>query len=280
MTYTEDARGPRLHGDGGLLTGFTLIEISIVIAIIGLLIGGIVLARDLIKTAEIRSVIADVARFQKAIVNFREKYNYLPGDFPDAESFWDTDAGGCPNNVPSAAKAETCDGDGIGTIGNSTTAGVASNQTEWHRAWQHLANAGFIEGQYSGIRGIAGNAESFVFGTNAPPSKIMGCGWVLQYIINTAGDANNFAHMQKHRLLLTQGGADVSWPPCIVPDDALDFDTKIDDGLPASGKVIDKKGNVAGLHHRYCATTNVASTALYNITYDGPACGPTIALGF
>src|SRR5688572_15781543 len=39
-------------------SGFTLIELSIVLVIIGLLVGGVLVGRDLIMAAEIRSVVS------------------------------------------------------------------------------------------------------------------------------------------------------------------------------------------------------------------------------
>ncbi|MGE0754472.1 MAG: type II secretion system protein [Alphaproteobacteria bacterium] len=60
--------------------GFTLIELSIVLVIIGLIVGGVLVGRDMITAAEIRSAVAQVEKYQTAVNTFRTKYNGLPGD--------------------------------------------------------------------------------------------------------------------------------------------------------------------------------------------------------
>ena len=58
--------------------GFTLIELSIVLVIIGLIVGGVLLGRDLIHAAEVRSVISDVERFRTAALTFQENMVACP----------------------------------------------------------------------------------------------------------------------------------------------------------------------------------------------------------
>ena len=61
-------------------TGFTLIELSIVIVIIGLVVGGIVVGRELIKGAEIRAMLSQKDRYMLAVNIFKQKYNAIPGN--------------------------------------------------------------------------------------------------------------------------------------------------------------------------------------------------------
>src|SRR4051812_2089092 len=63
---------------------FTLIELSIVLVIIGLIIGGILVGEDLIESARQRKFISEVDQIKASVNVFKVKYNYWPGDFPQA----------------------------------------------------------------------------------------------------------------------------------------------------------------------------------------------------
>ena len=60
--------------------GFTLIELSIVLVIVGLLVGGVLVGQDLIRAAKIRSQIGQIEQFTLASQAFRLKYDSKPGD--------------------------------------------------------------------------------------------------------------------------------------------------------------------------------------------------------
>jgi prepilin-type N-terminal cleavage/methylation domain-containing protein len=60
--------------------GFTLVELAIVLVIIGLLIGGILVAQSMIATVKIQRQIRDILQYEIAINNFKNNYRYYPGD--------------------------------------------------------------------------------------------------------------------------------------------------------------------------------------------------------
>ena len=62
--------------------GFTLIELSMVVAIIALLLGGILGAQSLIGSAKAKDVIAIVEDLRAATAMFKKRYGYFPGDLP------------------------------------------------------------------------------------------------------------------------------------------------------------------------------------------------------
>ncbi len=74
----------------GKKSGFTLIELSITLVIIGLIVGGVLVGKDLIKAAEARSITKQIEQYRAAINAFKLKYNAIPGDMNNAESIWGT----------------------------------------------------------------------------------------------------------------------------------------------------------------------------------------------
>lgn len=59
--------------------GFTLIELSIVLVIIGLIVGGMLVGQDLINAAKVRAEFSQMEKLDAAVNTFRLKYNALPG---------------------------------------------------------------------------------------------------------------------------------------------------------------------------------------------------------
>jgi len=74
--------------------GFTLIELSIALVIIGLIIGGILAGKELIRTAELRNTLSKEQSFEQAIATFKLKYNCLPGDCARGTQFFDNSENG------------------------------------------------------------------------------------------------------------------------------------------------------------------------------------------
>ena len=99
--------------------GFTLVELSIVIIIIGFLIAGIAAGNSLIKQAKLNTVISEQQTYLAALNAFKDRYGYYPGDFSNAEAYWPTTVSG--------------DGDGIIILVN-----------EGFQLWEHLIAANMI----------------------------------------------------------------------------------------------------------------------------------------
>jgi prepilin-type N-terminal cleavage/methylation domain-containing protein len=104
-------------------SGFTLIEIAIVLVIIGLLLGGILKGQELITSARVRNLIAQLDGTKAAFFGFQDRYRALPGDFTLATT-----------QVPGASTPGNGDGQIVGT--------------ESVAVWDHLSHAGFINGTY------------------------------------------------------------------------------------------------------------------------------------
>lgn len=127
---------------------FSLVELSIVLVILGLLTGGILAGQSLIRAAELRSITSDFSRYLTATQTFRDKYMAIPGDMNNAVSFWNrqiNQAWCLPTSGATVTTPGTCNGDGDGVI---EFAGAASQSSEFAQFWRQLAFAGLVEGDY------------------------------------------------------------------------------------------------------------------------------------
>lgn len=222
-------------------TGFTLIEMSIVLVIIGLLIGGIITGQSLIKTAELQSVISDMQTYKQAYNIFKTKYNCIPGDCARATELFgaaNSDFNACAAlTTPSTGKL-TCNGNGNGQIGGS----IVTTQYETFRFWQHLVNANLIKGNYTGVAGSLGGFDA-VPGINTPVASIVGTGFDIIYWDTATGNSANYAMNYGNVFSFgkkLQGLALGFGEGVFTPKEAFAIEKKIDDGFPATGFLIAK----------------------------------------
>jgi len=251
--------------------GFTLLELSIVMVIIGLIIAGILSATSMIRNAQIRSMLSEEDSHIKAIKQFQDKYLALPGDMPNASGYW-----------PGAGN-----GAGIGTIGSSSLTASLSNTGDWFLAWQHLADAGFIHGIYTGVNG-SGGANEATIGVNVPGSRLPSAGWTVNYYLYPNNGTNSFSGAlwpDQYGHLLNLGGfvaTDYTKGAVLTAAEASIIDQKIDDGYPGSGNVRAWRTSVLP----NCIGGTVADgagtqyTATYNTLYSTNACSLVFLLGF
>lgn len=260
-------------------SGMTLIELAIVLIVIGLLAGGIMIGKDLLVSHRLQTAIHEVEKFKIAINSFKSKYDYLPGDLPNATHYWGADSN-CPttatNTVP---KKETCNGNGNGTIGNFTEADPADQSAtyyEWYRAWQHLANAGLIPGQYSGVTGSV-NYEDEVEGINVPMLDHNGAGVTLMYFVSFAGDIGYYPATYRHRLMVgwEDLGTGAMTKFAFTPREAYFIDSKLDDGMPGGGTILSFNTSKAAT-----CPDDATIPSPYKTAYTYPACSLIFILGY
>lgn len=246
--------------------GFTLLELSIVLIVIGLLVGGIVTGKSIIRNARLQSVITDVERYTSAVQMFREKYKEFPGDMPNATDMWGTDA--CPDTANIVPKGITCNGNGNTFIGDSRRTADQTHilYTETIRAWQHLSNGKFINETYNGSTSSRNN--NLDPGINIPKSKIQSAGFALRYAMSGSA-ANVYFSNYGHIFVYGAIGAGVTASPVnpvLYASEAESIDSKMDDGMPGTGKVLSFKPALAATPN--CATSADEKTAEYKISSD------------
>lgn len=222
--------------------GFSLVELSIVLVILGLLVGGILAGQSLIRAAELRAVSSEKDRFTTALGAFRDKYFALPGDFSKATDFGWANGG---------------NGNGNGMIEASATAA----QNEASTFWTHLSSAGLIEGNFTNVP----NTTAFTLGTHNPRSKINTAGWNVLYLGNiVAANTDHFPGTYGNALFFGANGAAGAYSlpgEVIKPEEAWNLDTKVDDGRPDLGGVLTMESD-----------TTCGTTAGYVLTQTGNTC--------
>ena len=119
-------------------SGFTLVEIAIVLVIIGLLLGGVLKGQELINSAKIKNVANDLNGISTAVYAYQDRFKALPGD--------DLSAGGATGRWTTSFS-----GNGNTTIEGAFNADAAAlvfaaGTAETLKFWQHLRLAGFVGG--------------------------------------------------------------------------------------------------------------------------------------
>ncbi len=234
--------------------GFTLLELSIVLVIIGLIIGGITAGASLIRSAELNSVLKEKGNYLLAVSTFKLKYNALPGDMKNAELYWGTaNAADASCITTKSTTQSTCNGNGDGILQYS------SRSNEYFRFWQHLSNAQIIQGQFNGASRDSSNIFSSELGVNVPRSTVSGAGWMSIYLGKPSSSGDWLDGTYNNSLIFgSESPSSYTYLPILTPSEAMAIDIKSDDGNAGKGNI------VAG---RYTICTNASNSADINAEY-------------
>ncbi len=213
--------------------GFTLIELSIVMVIIGLVISGVLVGKTLIKTAEIRKNISTLEGYGSAVNSFKLKYNCLPGDCTNITQIF-----------PTGTYAGNGNGDGL--INNWPNESMTANDS--------LVLAGFVK------------KEQVVVAYGHGQGNYLGCyngGYGYLYFADLLSIDVDFGWIYGSPFVLPAGTKKgvtftcATWDngggigqPVISANDARAIDIKLDDGLPQSGKFLSQS------YSGFCNTGN------------------------
>lgn len=249
--------------------GFTLVELSIVIIIIGFLIAGIAAGTSLIKQAELNSVVRDFQSYQTAYNNFLGRYSKAPGDFNGAVAIW------TQTNIRTT------------TSGNGDGNGIIDTVDESWMAWKHLSLANMIS---SGIAVVpASAAVAPTIGTNVPASKVTGAGYMMVQGLSTlvdsgtalTGDANFWDDGRTNAVFLA-AGPDASGfllGGAVKAEDAFNIDKKLDDGqISGSTFTGAKTGSVRAVGSDATGCVDATTTTQYTVDQTTTSCIVGIAL--
>lgn len=178
-------------------SGFTLIEIAIVLVIVGLLLGGVLQGQQLIENSRVRAAVNDFNGVPAAAFSYNDRYRRFPGD--DGILGTLTARGGAWANV-------TAGGNNNGTL-DGAIANTFNPTGELLGFFQHLRASGFIPGNpaTTGSAALPQNPFGGLIGVNSSLIQGMPAG-VNKICMNNVGGAA-----------------------------ALALDGRLDDGVPNTG---------------------------------------------
>lgn len=190
--------------------GFTLVELAIVLLIIALMIASVLAGKELVRSAELRSVIRQYEDLTAAMGVFKNNYNGLPGDIKG-----ETDYGFIGNGNQNGVLAEA----------NDLTAGENSF------FWAHLGSSGakLISGAYLGTAATALPEDNLK--DIAPAAQTGLVHWGVY------GDAPTLTNYFILGMTAPTTAGQLNTANALSPLDAKSVDEKIDDGMPNKGTV-------------------------------------------
>lgn len=207
------------------ITGYTLVELAVVVTIIGLLIGGVLKGQQMIYEARITETIEQVEGYKAALGLFKDKYENIPGDYSLAT-----------DRLQDCNVSTSCvNGDANGIVGVRTTGwghvgdGDDSIGSENTQFWKHLALADLISG-------VVANASTPNFGETHPSSRFRG-GFFLTDSCHASGTRTCGITFRIQPRTSGSYSSDDDNANSISPQHAAIIDDKLDDGHPGKGSV-------------------------------------------
>ncbi len=158
-------------------TGFTLIELAIVLVIIGLLLGGVLKGQELINSAKVKNMASDIKNIQIYVYSYQDKFKALPGD----------------DRAATTHVAATKNGNGDGEINGSWNDGLTAD-SEAFNFWQHVRLAGLASGptDTSAATYLPTNNEGGFVGIQSKPNKTI-TGLTGSFAVCTSGIVGKLA---------------------------------------------------------------------------------------
>lgn len=262
--------------------GMTLVELSLVIAVIALLTITITGSFVIRQTAMINSIIKEQMQHRTNVADFIKTYNAIPGDFNDAwYQFTDsTIRSQAINTIPLATiQKQALNGDGNGyiypAISTITTGGGTTYYSEMYAIWVHMKAANIISDVYNITCRNGTNATNCSNpGFNIPRSRALSdtnSGYLLFYPNNTTtygaimgGPQATNRHVITLGNFLTQNANGFHTTGAVSAETMMRIDSKFDDGNPLTGNIVSMNSATIPCH------TSTNSTYISNATYIYP----------
>lgn len=235
--------------------GFTLVELSVVIVIIGLIVAGVIGGQSLVRQATFRSQISEFEKYSVAYNAFKLEFDAIPGDFNKASQYWP--------GVP--------DGDGNRRI--TQYGKEASIATENVRFFQHLSQARLIAENFTNTWSLGVGFPK----TKIDPSKGMIASGGISSSTFGYPAGGNYNITERFKAILELNVTNLPNAEyydtfgIISPSDALSMDKKIDDGESYTGTLRSYQVGTVGTNLGACRWCGI-TTPLYCTTNALKAC--------
>lgn len=211
-------------------TGFSVLEISMVLVIISLLVAASMVVADFLKSSRIDGQIIVLQKYDTSVATFVNKYNYLPGDMPSSVmasysfNFDNDNAGGSPNSNGLIDSSLNIAGDYGHVV------------PEVNHFFTNMVDAEIVQG----LNFVSANNEYLYFGGNIPFTADDENGIIpvsfnskLYWFLGLTTDKDDEA-----TITTSANFGDYATGYHLSPKEALAFDTKYDNGYPFFGRII------------------------------------------
>jgi prepilin-type N-terminal cleavage/methylation domain-containing protein len=220
------------------VSGFTLIELSIVLVIIGFIVGGVVVGQNLIHQSQIRATLTQIGKLNTAVNTFSAKFGGLPGDLLNYNAVGmavpSSDSATPINNFVGNGLIEDCTGNGLLFCGEPTAFLVDLSRAQ-------LLDNNNISQVFTGGAGCPYTGKPIA--TYVIPSAFGSATFL--WAESTKGDgfglpANivNYNYWHLGQISSIDCFPFINETFVITPVDAAGIDNKIDDGIPNTGNVL------------------------------------------
>ena len=206
-------------------SGFTLVEIAIVLVIIGLLLGGVLKGQEMINSAKVRNAVNDMNGVTAAFNAYIDRYRRMPGD--DGPIATLTARGGPWVNVTLAGNSDSA----LTITAAQTFTGAGENAN----FWQHLRAAGLVSGNTALTAAAALPQNAFNGLTGVTAAGVTGMTGNVICMSQVPGKA------------------------------AAAIDTQMDDGLPNTGSIMATTGVAGANTAPGAAAATYVETAVYTL---------------
>ncbi|WP_300454686.1 prepilin-type N-terminal cleavage/methylation domain-containing protein [Accumulibacter sp.] len=197
-------------------SGFTLVEIAIVLVIIGLLLGGVLKGQELINSAKVKNMVSDFRTVPTLIYGYQDRFRVFPGDQTQAQL--------------TAAFGTTALGAPLATACKAATAGCVPGNGRMDGNWNDLADSEtYVFWQHVRLANLATGTVNLGTAEYEPRNADGGRIGIEGVVLNAGGAANPWIAGMRGSFYVCSDN--------IVGRLVRQIDTSMDDGNTAAGSV-------------------------------------------